>query len=200
MIIFQLIILQMQKNYVLLHPHSQYAMARLARKQSGTGIYHVMLRGNNLQDIFEDQEDYRRLLICLRGLCERYDDYGVRLPALCTLYAYCMMSNHVHLLLQEKKTICFGVKNSLLFIAKWLTFESKTNCFDFSKDYGDSPHDPWEQIVDYTVYMETADRRHEIGKACTKRAAIVILLWFLQSNLQQACQYYFLIVFLPLII
>lgn len=55
-------------------------------------------------------------------------------------------------------------------------------------------------IIGITVYMETADRRHEIGKACTKRAAIVILLWFLQSNLQQACQYYFLIVFLPLII
>lgn len=107
MIIFQLIILQMQKNYVLLHPHSQYAMARLERKQSGTGIYHVMLRGNNLQDIFEDQEDYRRLLICLRGLCERYDDNGVRLPALCTLYAYCMMSNHVHLLLQEKENNLF---------------------------------------------------------------------------------------------
>lgn len=55
-------------------------------------------------------------------------------------------------------------------------------------------------MVDYAAYMESADRRHEIGKASTKRAAIVILLWFLQSNLQQACQYYFLIVFLPLII
>ena len=107
MIIFQLIILQMQKNYVLLHPHSQYAMARLERKQSGTVIYHVMLRGNNRQDIFEDQEDYQRLLLCLRGLCERYDDNGVRLPALCTLYAYCMMSNHVHLLLQEKENNLF---------------------------------------------------------------------------------------------
>lgn len=55
-------------------------------------------------------------------------------------------------------------------------------------------------IIGITVYMETADRRHETRKACTKRAAIVILLWFLQSNIQQACQYYFLIVFLPLII
>ena len=29
-------------------------MARQIRKKSGTGIYHVMLRGINRQDIFED--------------------------------------------------------------------------------------------------------------------------------------------------
>ena len=34
-------------------------MPRQARKTSGTGIYHVMLRGINRQDIFEDDEDYR---------------------------------------------------------------------------------------------------------------------------------------------
>ena len=33
-------------------------MARQIRKKSGTGIYHVMLRGINRQDIFEDDEDY----------------------------------------------------------------------------------------------------------------------------------------------
>ena len=36
-------------------------MARQARKQSGTGIYHVMLRGTNRQDIFEDEEDHLRM-------------------------------------------------------------------------------------------------------------------------------------------
>lgn len=33
-------------------------MARQLRKKSGTGIYHVMVRGINRQDIFEDEEDY----------------------------------------------------------------------------------------------------------------------------------------------
>ena len=32
-------------------------MARQIRKKSGTGIYHVMLRGINRQDIFEDEGD-----------------------------------------------------------------------------------------------------------------------------------------------
>jgi REP element-mobilizing transposase RayT len=78
-------------------------MARLARRQSGTGIYHVMLRGINRQNIFEDEEDYLRLLGCLRALCIRHDDNGMPLPELCTIYAYCLMSNHVHLLIQEKE-------------------------------------------------------------------------------------------------
>ena len=33
-------------------------MPRVGREQSGTGIYHVMLRGINRQDIFEEPEDY----------------------------------------------------------------------------------------------------------------------------------------------
>ena len=33
-------------------------MPRKPRESSGTGIYHVILRGINRQDIFEDAEDY----------------------------------------------------------------------------------------------------------------------------------------------
>lgn len=75
-------------------------MPRQARKESGTGIYHVMLRGINRQDIFEEAEDYMRMLSCLQQMLEQYDDQGNRLPPLCTFYAYCLMSNHVHLLLR----------------------------------------------------------------------------------------------------
>ena len=34
-------------------------MPRTGRKHSGTGIYHVMLRGVNRQGVFEEPEDYR---------------------------------------------------------------------------------------------------------------------------------------------
>ena len=36
-------------------------MPRTGRKHSGTGIYHVMLRGINRQDIFEEPEDHWEL-------------------------------------------------------------------------------------------------------------------------------------------
>ena len=77
-------------------------MPRQARKQSGTGIYHVMLRGINRQDIFEGQEDYARFLTCMQQMLQPLDDLGNPQPPLCTFYAYCLMSNHVHLLLRER--------------------------------------------------------------------------------------------------
>lgn len=49
-------------------------MPRQERQQSATGIYHVMLRGINRQDIFEDEEDYLQMTSCLQGLTERYDE------------------------------------------------------------------------------------------------------------------------------
>lgn len=67
-------------------------MPRQARKQSATGIYHIMLRGINRQQIFEDNEDRERFLETL----ENYKD-------LCgyKIYAYCLMGNHIHILLKE---------------------------------------------------------------------------------------------------
>ena len=41
-------------------------MPRQARKLSSTGIYHVMLRGINQQQIFEDEEVYEKFLQILK--------------------------------------------------------------------------------------------------------------------------------------
>ena len=67
-------------------------MARTARIRSGTGIYHVMLRGNNKQTVFTDTHDYVKFLNVLKD-CKEKDGF--------TLYAYCLMPNHIHLLLKD---------------------------------------------------------------------------------------------------
>jgi len=67
-------------------------MPRRARKQSSTRIYHVMLRGINKQAIFKDDEDNKKFLYFIKDhkdVCE-FDIYG-----------YCLMVNHVHLLIKE---------------------------------------------------------------------------------------------------
>ena len=68
-------------------------MPRYARNRSETGIYHLMLRGINRQDIFADEEDREKLFETLARykIKSGYDIYG-----------YCLMSNHIHLLLKEK--------------------------------------------------------------------------------------------------
>lgn len=67
-------------------------MPRSARIKSKTGIYHVMLRGINRQDLFEDDKDRQRFIETLEA-CKEKSSY--------TLFGYCLMSNHVHLLLRE---------------------------------------------------------------------------------------------------
>ena len=67
-------------------------MPRSARKESETGVYHIIARGINRQDIFLDDEDrtvYLDRLLKYKIECEF------------SVYAYCLMSNHVHILLKE---------------------------------------------------------------------------------------------------
>lgn len=69
-------------------------MPRNARRKSETDIYHVMLRGINRQDIFKDAEDHLHFLAVL-GKCKEISGFE--------LYAYCIMTNHVHLLVKTGK-------------------------------------------------------------------------------------------------
>ncbi len=69
-------------------------MPRAARKTSDTGIYHVMMRGINRQIIFEEAEDYEKMKQVILD-CREKSGFE--------LYAYCLMSDHIHLLLKEKK-------------------------------------------------------------------------------------------------
>lgn len=78
-------------------------MPRQSRQPSGTGIYHVMMRGINHQNIFEDPEDYYQFIITLDRMRVRFDDDGKPCGTNCTYYAYCLMSNHFHLLIRERE-------------------------------------------------------------------------------------------------
>ena len=69
-------------------------MPRQARKKSESGIYHVMLRGINQQQIFEDEEDYEKFFQILQE-CKAVSGFK--------LFAYCLMGNHIHLLIKPEQ-------------------------------------------------------------------------------------------------
>lgn len=94
-------------------------MPRKSRESSGTGIYHVMLRGINRQNIFYDVSDYESFLESLRRLAHPEDERHRPLPPHCIVYAYCLMPNHVHLLLQEKEESLSSVMKSLGVAYAW---------------------------------------------------------------------------------
>lgn len=67
-------------------------MPRQARRKSKSGMYHVIFRGVNKQEIFHDAEDCIRFLEILKK-CKENDKI--------LLMGWCLMNNHVHLLVKE---------------------------------------------------------------------------------------------------
>ena len=89
-------------------------MARKARLASDSGIYHVILRGVNRQDIFENEKDYLKFLSLMERVAFPVDESGRRIAPLLVIYAYCLMPNHVHLLVREQTC---GVSGAI----KWIS-------------------------------------------------------------------------------
>ncbi len=69
-------------------------MPRYARIKSGSQVYHIMLRGINRMPIFLDDNDRNRLLETI---------YRMKKEGEYEILAYCLMGNHVHLIMKEGK-------------------------------------------------------------------------------------------------
>ena len=68
-------------------------MPRTRRELSESGFYHVTVRGNDRQIIFEDDHDRG---IFLRHLISARDKTELK------IIAWCLMDNHVHLLIEDR--------------------------------------------------------------------------------------------------
>ena len=66
-------------------------MSRIARAIAPGFPHHVVQRGNNKDQVFFDREDRRRYLSLLRKYAKKWN---------APVWAYCLMSNHVHLLIR----------------------------------------------------------------------------------------------------
>jgi len=69
-------------------------MARLARVILPGYPHHITQRGNRRQDVFFCEGDYQYYLELLQVLCKQEK---------IEIWAYCLMSNHVHLILKPNK-------------------------------------------------------------------------------------------------
>lgn len=70
-------------------------MARRRRMLSSIGIYHITIRGNNCQQIFEEDRD---CVMLINKLGEKKKKHEFK------IYAVCMMGDHVHLLIHVDET------------------------------------------------------------------------------------------------
>ncbi|MBQ1721923.1 MAG: transposase, partial [Lachnospiraceae bacterium] len=67
-------------------------MPRKARTVSSSGIYHIILRSVNQHLIFEEDSDYQKFLYILSDCKMKYT---------IEIYAYCLMNNHIHILMKS---------------------------------------------------------------------------------------------------
>lgn len=69
-------------------------MPRIFRLLPEQGVLHVLTRGNNRQRVFHGREDFERYLYYLKLYKEEHKF---------RLYHYCLMPNHVHLLIETSQ-------------------------------------------------------------------------------------------------
>jgi REP element-mobilizing transposase RayT len=85
-------------------------MPRVARQKSVSGIYHIIIRGINKQIIFEDKEDREKYLEIVQHY-KQIDGYQI--------YGYCLMDNHVHLLVREGRDVSQSMKRIGISYVYW---------------------------------------------------------------------------------
>lgn len=89
-------------------------MARAQRVNVTGGVYHVMLRGNDGQDIFYGNEDRCHLYLLLLEGVERFD-YRI--------HAFCFMNNHLHLVIQIGGSTLSRIMQNISFrYTQWINF------------------------------------------------------------------------------
>ncbi len=89
-------------------------MARQPRIYYPGGIYHVMLRGNNGQQIFFCDDDRVRFYLFVQEALDRCDS---------RIHGFCLMSNHVHLAVQVgEKPLSKLMQNIGFRYAKWINW------------------------------------------------------------------------------
>jgi len=81
-------------------------MARKPRIHFPGALYHVITRGNRRQGVFLDEKDFKTFLAYLSNYKSRYAFH---------LYAYALMKNHLHLLVEVEEIPLSRIMQSLLF-------------------------------------------------------------------------------------
>ena len=129
-------------------------MPRKARVHSTTGIYHVMLRGLNGQDLFHEDEDYFFFQNRLFLLSHPKDAKGESMEPFCHIYAYCLMSNHVHLMLRpEGKELSEVVKSLAVSYARYYNNAKSRRGYLFQDRFRSEPVEDFNYIITLFRYI-----------------------------------------------
>jgi putative transposase len=116
------------------------------RTHLGDGIFHVTARGNRRQDTFVVERDYVSYLVLLAGVVKRFG---------WTCLAFCLMPNHVHLVIEsENLALSRGMHRLQGAYAQWFNGVHRVDGHLFqdrfhAKVVGREQH--WTEVIRYVV-------------------------------------------------
>ena len=136
-------------------------MTRTSRLLSESGWYHVIVRGNGRQLLFEDDDD--RELFC-RLMSEHFAKAHVLLGA------WCLMSNHVHLLVEDPQQHISQAIHGLA-TAYALRFNARTGHVGsvFQGRYKSIPIETDHQLLGVVRYIHENPERAGVARASEYR-------------------------------
>ena len=120
-------------------------MPRFGRTPGESGVYHVMLRGNDQNQLFYDDADRRAFLDRLARFRKagRYQ-----------LYAFALMSNHVHLLVREvEDELATLMKRLTLSYSYWFNVKYDRSGFLFQGRFRSEPVDDDAYLLTVFKYI-----------------------------------------------
>lgn len=121
-------------------------MSRLARRISETGLYHIIFRGINKENVFYEDADYKKIKEIIRRV---KNEMGFE------LYAYCLMTNHVHLFLKEKNPgeIAKIMSKLLSHYATWFNKKYERSGALFGNRYKSEPVEDDRYLISLMRYI-----------------------------------------------
>ena len=118
-------------------------MPHMRRKLGITGFYHVVAKGDGAQIIFERDKDRVRYVDVLAESVLEHD---------IALHAYCLMDNHVHLLVQDnRQDLSAFMKQLSETYARYFAFRTGRVGRVFQRPF-------WSEPIDNEVYFLSALR------------------------------------------
>ena len=130
---------------ICLQPPSKGALMRAPRECGTSNIYHIVARGSGRQLIFEDDDDRREFLATLSNVSKRF---GLE------VYAWCLMGNHVHLLIHaDMARISPAMQVLLSSYALYYNERTGRSGHLFQERFGSEPVDTEEHLLSAMRYI-----------------------------------------------
>ena len=132
-------------------------MPRVARAVSQSGFYHVMVRGNGHQVIFEKTQDYQKMYDLLGDAITKYE---------LELIAWCFMPNHIHLLLCDtKRQLSKAMQSLCTSYARYFNAQTDHDGHLFQNRFRSEPIETDQRLLDTVRYIHMNPQRAGICEA-----------------------------------